>query len=64
MVNRLESRLTEILSTVASHITDYVGMIASTIVILIVVPFVLFYLLKDGERPTETINRLFAEKVS
>ena len=46
----LESRLTEILSTVASHITDYVGMIASTIVILIVVPFVLFYLLKDGER--------------
>ncbi len=46
----LESRLTEILSTVATHITDYVGMIASAIIVLIVVPFVLFYLLKDGER--------------
>ncbi|WP_027965362.1 AI-2E family transporter [Halalkalibacillus halophilus] len=46
----LESRLTEIISTIASQITTYLGIIANILIAIIVVPFILFYLLKDGER--------------
>lgn len=58
----IESRITEILSNVASHITTYLGMIASFLIILIVVPFVLFYLLKDGERLPKRIIGFLPKK--
>ncbi|WP_411953925.1 AI-2E family transporter [Alkalibacillus sp. S2W] len=47
--NNLESNLDQILSQIASQITEYIGLIANVLITIIVVPFILFYLLKDGE---------------
>ncbi|WP_188206936.1 AI-2E family transporter [Alkalibacillus aidingensis] len=46
----LEDRLTEIFSTVATQITHYLGVVFNIVITIVVVPFILFYLLKDGER--------------
>ncbi|TFB24399.1 AI-2E family transporter [Filobacillus milosensis] len=58
----IESRLTDILTTVASKITTYLGVIASILIVLIVVPFVLFYLLKDGKRLPKRIVGFLPKK--
>ncbi|MET3683019.1 putative PurR-regulated permease PerM [Alkalibacillus flavidus] len=55
----LENNLNDILSSIASQITEYIGVVANVLITIIVVPFILFYLLKDGERlPRRVINFL------
>ncbi|MDV2582828.1 AI-2E family transporter [Alkalibacillus haloalkaliphilus] len=46
----LQQNIDDILSTIASQITHYLGVVANILISIIVVPFILFYLLKDGER--------------
>lgn len=58
----LETNLTDIASNLAGNITTYLGVVASAIIVLIVVPFVLFYLLKDGERLPKRIISFLPKK--
>ncbi|SEQ67855.1 Predicted PurR-regulated permease PerM [Piscibacillus halophilus] len=58
----IEGRITEIATNIAGHITTYIGLLANIIIVLIVVPFVLFYLLKDGERLPKRILGFLPKK--
>ncbi|PKR77968.1 AI-2E family transporter [Halalkalibacillus sediminis] len=61
-LSNLEGQVTEFLTTIASNLTTYIGVIASILIIMVVVPFVLFYLLKDGERLPKRILGFLPKK--
>lgn len=52
----------QFLSGVSTSLGSIVGTIASATVVIITVPFVLFYMLKDGEKLVPTIQQFFPEK--
>lgn len=57
-----QGRLTEILSNVTVGITKFVAIIANILIIIVVVPFILFYLLKDGEKLPKRFLGFIPEK--
>ncbi|MFV0558208.1 MAG: AI-2E family transporter [Enterococcus sp.] len=56
------SIIQQFISGVSTSLSSILGTIASTTVILITAPFILFYMLKDGERLVPTIEKFFPEK--
>jgi len=55
LVNRLVSYF-------AGNISNIIGQLANTVLSLVIVPFILFYLLRDGDRLGESIINLFKEE--
>jgi len=58
----LQGQLDEVLATIGSQITKYVAAIANFLIVMVVVPFVLFYLLKDGEKLPKRFLGFIPEK--
>lgn len=54
--------LNEVLSGIGSNIANVVGMITNVFIIIIIIPFILFYMLKEGEKAPEFILRLLPAK--
>lgn len=45
-----------------ANISSIIGQLANTVISLVIVPFILFYLLRDGDRLAEVIINLFKEE--
>ncbi|MDT2597558.1 AI-2E family transporter [Enterococcus dongliensis] len=50
------------LTSVTNGLGSIIGKITTVVLLLITVPFILFYMLKDGEKLVPNIERLFPEK--
>lgn len=56
------SLIQQFLSGLSTSLGSIVGTIASATIIIVTVPFILFYMLKDGERMVPNIQVVFPEK--
>lgn len=50
------------MSVVVSNITNFIGFVANVVIVLVIIPFVLFYMLKEGEKAPNQALRLLPEK--
>ena len=57
IVSRLTSFLGGVFVAVGDNILSFVGMAANVAVIIILIPFVLFYMLKDGRELSQTMTK-------
>lgn len=62
ITNNLTTYLTEAFDFLSSNIASFIGGVINIILIFIVVPFVLFYLLKDGDKAPNQLLRFLPEK--
>jgi predicted PurR-regulated permease PerM len=54
----------QIISDIGSNLANILGVITSIVVILVIVPFILFYLLKDGKKaPDQLLNLLPKDQI-
>lgn len=64
-MNRFEGSLTSILKkfilSLTTSLGSVIGTITSVTVTLVTVPFILFYMLKDGEKLVPTVEKIFPE---
>jgi predicted PurR-regulated permease PerM len=59
MIDFITAKSSEILSVIGYNVTGILGAITRFIVILVIVPFILFYMLKDGKKaPDQFLNFL------
>ncbi|MFC0469365.1 AI-2E family transporter [Halalkalibacter kiskunsagensis] len=49
-------------SSIGHNVANFIGVIANTIIIIIIIPFVLFYMLKEGEKAPNQLVKLLPEK--
>ncbi|WP_332689361.1 AI-2E family transporter [Halalkalibacter lacteus] len=54
--------LNNFVSGIGHNIANFIGIIANTIIIIIIIPFVLFYMLKEGEKAPNQLVKLLPEK--
>jgi predicted PurR-regulated permease PerM len=54
--------LNNFVSRIGHNIANFIGVIANTIIIIIIIPFVLFYMLKEGEKAPNQFLKLLPEK--
>lgn len=50
ILNELQARGTSMLNNLFSNLTSFVGAVTEVIIAIVTVPFILFYLLKDGKK--------------
>ena len=62
-VETIQDTVSNIASTVASGVTSFVTKLTSILLSLVIVPFVLFYLLYEGEKMPKFILRIFPPKM-
>jgi predicted PurR-regulated permease PerM len=62
-VETIQDTVSNIASTVASGVTSFVTRLTSILLSLVIVPFVLFYLLYEGEKMPKFILRIFPPKM-
>ena len=64
--NELTARAAEyanqVLSNLGSNVVNIVGTITSVVIVLLILPFILYYMLKEGEKAPEFILRLLPKK--
>lgn len=56
------SYLTDSLGNIGDNIASFVGILTGAIVVIVIIPFVLFYMLKEGEKAPRLILRLLPHK--
>ncbi|WP_062047977.1 AI-2E family transporter [Bacillus sp. JCM 19034] len=54
--------LNNFVAALGSNIASFVGFIANVVIILIVIPFILFYMLKEGEKAPKQVLRILPDK--
>ncbi|MCF6408578.1 AI-2E family transporter [Pseudalkalibacillus salsuginis] len=59
---RLSGSIGNISSTVSSYIISFLSILTNIIIVLILLPFILFYMLKDGDRLPDSILRFLPVK--
>ncbi|MED3645332.1 AI-2E family transporter [Halalkalibacterium halodurans] len=62
MISRFVNSLNDIIGTIGANITGFIGALANFFIILVLVPFILFYLLKEGEKLPVQLLKLFNKK--
>jgi predicted PurR-regulated permease PerM len=62
LTTNLTNYLYEAFDFITTNIAGFIGVVTNVILIFIVVPFVLFYLLKDGDRAPDQMLRFLPEK--
>ncbi|MCE7794922.1 AI-2E family transporter [Salipaludibacillus sp. CUR1] len=62
LTTNLTNYLYEAFDFITTNIAGFIGVVTNVILIFIVVPFVLFYLLKDGEKAPDQMLRFLPEK--
>ncbi|MDQ0178311.1 AI-2E family transporter [Bacillus chungangensis] len=58
----ISTYLTQITKNIGSTVTSTIGFIANIVIVLVIIPFVLFYMLKDGNRAPDFLFRLLPNK--
>ncbi|WP_328587707.1 AI-2E family transporter [Alteribacter lacisalsi] len=54
--------LTQAFDVITRNIAGFIGTITSILIIIIIIPFILFYMLKDGEKLPDTVLKYLPEK--
>lgn len=62
ITTNLTTYLAEAFDFLASNIASLIGVLTNVVLILIIVPFMLFYLLKDGDKAPGQVLRFFPKK--
>lgn len=62
LTSQLADYLNRIVSTIGSNIASFIGFIANVVIILIIIPFVLFYMLKEGDKAPKQVLKFFPAK--
>ncbi|WP_096198958.1 AI-2E family transporter [Bacillus sp. FJAT-45350] len=62
IITTYTSYLNDFVSKLGSNIASFVGFIANIFIILIIIPFVLFYMLKEGEKAPRQVLKLLPSK--
>ncbi|MGM7702097.1 AI-2E family transporter [Pseudalkalibacillus sp. Hm43] len=62
LTERISSSVGNLTSSVGNHIVSFLSVLTNIIVILILLPFILFYMLKDGHKLPGSILRFLPEK--
>lgn len=55
--NQAIQYLTDVITAIVSNVAGFVGVIASIVIAFITVPFILFYMLKEGEKAPQQLLR-------
>ncbi|MFC0557740.1 AI-2E family transporter [Halalkalibacter alkalisediminis] len=58
----LANYLNNFIANIGQNIAGFIGFVANTLIILIIIPFVLFYMLKEGEKAPNQLLKLLPEK--
>ncbi|MBU8908377.1 AI-2E family transporter [Desertibacillus haloalkaliphilus] len=59
---RIEQDINHILSRIGSNVASFIGVITNIIIVAIIIPFILYYMLKEGENAPRQVLRLFPKK--
>ncbi|TWI57186.1 AI-2E family transporter [Halalkalibacter nanhaiisediminis] len=62
ITSRFTDYLNEIVSAIGSNIASFIGFIANVLIILVIIPFVLFYMLKEGEKAPRQVLKYLPKK--
>lgn len=62
MANRFSKSLSTITTSIGNNILSIIQSVTGTVLIIVTVPFILFYLLKDGEKMSRGIIRFIPEE--
>jgi len=62
ITTRFGSYINEFVSALGANVAAFIGFITNIIIIIIILPFVLYYMLKEGEKAPRQVLRLFPEK--
>lgn len=54
--------LNDIVSSIGSNLASFIGFIANVVIISVIIPFILFYMLKEGEKAPNAIIRQLPKK--
>lgn len=54
--------VTQAINIISTNIAGLLGFIANVIIFFIIIPFILFYMLKEGEKAPDQVLKLFPEK--
>ncbi|WP_034743368.1 AI-2E family transporter [Halalkalibacter wakoensis] len=54
--------LNNLVSNLGHNIASFIGFVANALIIIVIIPFVLFYMLKEGEKAPNQLLRLLPEK--
>ncbi len=60
--DKLMDYLNKIISTIGSNLASLIGFIANVVIILVIIPFVLFYMLKEGEKAPKQVLKYLPRK--
>lgn len=58
----LSDNITQAFNLVSNNITGLLGFIANVVILFIIIPFILFYMLKEGEKAPNQVLKLLPEK--
>lgn len=57
--DRIIDFLNQIVASIGSNLASFIGFVANVIIILVIIPFILYYMLKEGEKaPKKVIEQL------
>lgn len=62
ITRQLEMHLNRLVTIIGSNLAAFIGFITNIIIIMIIIPFILFYMLKEGEKAPNQVLRLFPER--
>ncbi|WP_017726870.1 AI-2E family transporter [Halalkalibacterium ligniniphilum] len=62
ITSRFFDYLNEFIASLGSNIASFLGFIANVVIILVILPFILYYMLKEGEKAPKQVLRLLPEK--
>ncbi|MCR6095730.1 AI-2E family transporter [Salipaludibacillus agaradhaerens] len=62
VVTNFTNYMYEAFDFIATNVAGFIGLVTNVILVLIIIPFVLFYLLKDGNKGPKQMLRLLPEK--
>ncbi|UOE93227.1 AI-2E family transporter [Alkalihalobacillus sp. LMS39] len=60
--SELTTTINNVLSTIGTNLASFIGFITNAVLIVIIIPFVLFYMLKEGEKAPAQFLRLLPKK--
>ncbi|SES63254.1 Predicted PurR-regulated permease PerM [Natronincola peptidivorans] len=62
LIFQLGNLLNQLGRSLATNLANFIGVLANAVIVLVIVPFILFYLLRDGEKLGKSILKVFNEK--
>ncbi|WP_239575233.1 AI-2E family transporter [Geomicrobium sediminis] len=62
IIQNVGNYLSDAFADIGSNIASFIGAITSAVIVIAIVPFILFYMLKEGEKAPQQILRLLPSK--